>query len=415
MAQLDVTTIGFLFTGIIVAIGYILYTTYNVVKPDEVHVISGRGKIKMFNGGQSYRYFPLIHKKNIISTSVIEIAVQRIKLLDSSNLPFAVEISCKVQVSDAKTAVQTLGKATANEIKPIVDDTIQAAARSEAMRLELTTIMRERDEIETAIYKSTAESLSRLGVKVLIFDIRDIVDVPGSTVISDMERVKSAELTKLARIAEAEQSTQAEIIEAQKISEAEVQKQQALQKSEAARLEQEKFIAVENKELTLRKMDIKNAEIRRTAEIESEKLKIDTLAESERQMEIAKGESEAQLIKARSEAEAIRIRAQAEAEAIKLKLLAEAEGTKALAEAIKSFNKEGIGVKIAEINADTQVKVAEQISKGIEKNSKLFLSSNSFYSDLISGINALKEADISLADITNGSTTKKSKPTKTTD
>jgi flotillin len=333
---------------------------------------------------------------------VIEIGVPRIKLLDTDNLPFAVEISCKVQVSDAVTAVKTLGKASPNEIIPIVDDTIQSASRSEAMKQRLPIIMRERDQIEQSIFQSTTETLARIGVTVVLFDIKNIIDDEGSSVIADMERVKSAELNRIAREAEANQNAAAEIVEATKRSEAEVNRQNALRQSETARLEQEKEVAQRKKELTLNEMDILNAETRRKAEIESERIKIQASADAEKLRTLAQGNADSELIRAQAEAEAIRVRAAADADSIRFKLEAEAEGTAKLAEALKQFNEAGIQVKIAEIDAETQKKVSESIARGLQSNSKLILPSNgvgNFFTDLATGITALKETGVTLEDV----------------
>jgi flotillin len=375
---------------------------YTVVEANKIHVVSGGGRIRPFKDGETYTFLPLLQKRDIVTRSVIEIGVPRIKLLDTDNLPFAVEISCKVQVSDAVTAVKTLGKASPNEIIPIVDDTIQSASRSEAMKQRLPIIMRERDQIEQSIFQSTTETLARIGVTVVLFDIKNIIDDEGSSVIADMERVKSAELNRIAREAEANQNAAAEIVEATKRSEAEVNRQNALRQSETARLEQEKEVAQRKKELTLNEMDILNAETRRKAEIESERIKIQASADAEKLRTLAQGNADSELIRAQAEAEAIRVRAAADADSIRFKLEAEAEGTAKLAEALKQFNEAGIQVKIAEIDAETQKKVSESIARGLQSNSKLILPSNgvgNFFTDLATGITALKETGVTLEDV----------------
>ncbi len=380
----------------------LLLRAYTVVDLQEVHVISGKGKVKEYTAGQSYLYFPYLEKRNIVPLRVLEIAIPRIKLMDMNNLPFGVEISCKVQISDPRTAVKALGSATPEEIRPIVDDTIQSAARAQAMKQTLITIMRERDEIEQSILSATNDSLARIGVRVVLFDIKNIVDVPGSTVIADMERVKSAELERLAREAEAKENSAAEIVEAQKRAEAEIQRQNALKQSEMARLEQEMAVAEKQRELKLKEMDVINAQKTREAEIEAERIRIEANAQAEQQRMVAQGEADAKLIEAKAEAESLKLRASAEAESIKMKLEAEAEGTKALADALAKFTKEGIEVKLAEINAEAKEKVAESIARGIQHSTKLILPSNgvsSLFTNLVGGIETLKEAGVSLKDL----------------
>ena len=380
----------------------LLRTLYRVVRTNEIHVVAGLGTEKQYLGGDSYTFFPFFYQRNIVQRSVIEIAVPKIKLLDRDNLPFAVEISCKVQIQDAIIATRSLGRATSREIIPIVDDTIQAAARSQSMKQTLPTIMRERDEIEKSINQSTSDTLSRVGIEVVLFDIKNIIDVDESSVISDMERVKSAELTKLARQAEAEQNALAEITEAERRSDAEVRRQEAFRAAETARLTQEREVAEQKRELALKEMGIVEVETRRQAEIDRDRIQIQADSDALRLQRIAQAEAEAQLIRVRAQAETVRLQANADAEAIQVKLEAEASGTKALATALKAFNEAGIQIKIAEIQADAQVQVASSVAEGIKENSKLILPSSkmsSFFTDMVTGISTLKEAGISLQDV----------------
>jgi len=389
-----------IFIGILV---FLMLTVYNVVSSEDIHVIAFGGTEREYRGGDSYFFVPKIMKRNKLKRSVIEIAVPRIKLLDQDNLPFGVEISCKVQISGAIIATRSLGKATKKDIISIVDDTIQSASRSEAMKQVLPTIMRERDEMEKAINKSTSETLARVGIEVVLFDIKNIIDVEGYTVIADMERVKSAELNKIARIAEASQNAEAEIVESERRSEAEVKRQEALQRAETARLTQQQLIAEQKRQLTLKEMEVLSAETKRQAEIEAERITIQATADAEKQRKIAQGDADSNVIRANAEAEAARTRAGAEADAIRLKLEAEAQGTKSLAEALKKFNESGIQVKLQEIQAEAQKDIASSIARGIQNNTKLILPANSgmggLFSNMVSGITAMKEAGVSVGDV----------------
>ncbi|MCE7734814.1 MAG: hypothetical protein GPJ54_08065 [Candidatus Heimdallarchaeota archaeon] len=394
---------------VILALVFIL-RNFTVVPPHEIHVISGRG-FKIFDGAGRYVYIPFLQTRNILSKAVIEIIVPRIQLHDKNYLPFAVDISCKVQIGDAKTAAETLGiqdlAHSAEKIRPIVDDTIQSASRSQAMQYDLQTIMRERDVIEDSIYTSTSTSLSRVGVRVTLFDIKNIVDTEGSTVINDLERVRSAEINKVAREAEATQMSQAEITEALKKSEAEVKRQESFKRSEEARLEQEQTIAQQRALLAAREMEVLDVETKRKAEINRERIEISAKAEAEKIRTEAQGKADARLIEAQADAQAIKLEAEAQAEQIKMKLIAEAEGTEKLAKALKSFNEAGISVKLAEIGADAQIAVSENVAKGIQNNTKLFLPVNgdglgSTLNSLIPNIAAMKEAGVNLGDLFKG-------------
>ncbi|MHA2252371.1 MAG: SPFH domain-containing protein [Candidatus Kariarchaeaceae archaeon] len=400
---------------VVVALLYMI-KNFTVVPPHEAHVISGRG-FKIFDGQGRYVYFPLWQTRNILSKAVLEISVPSIRLHDKDYLPFAVEISCKVQIGDARKAAETLGVATPAHIRPIVDDTIQSAARSQAMQHELITIMRERDTIEGSIYTSTTDSLARLGVRVTLFDIKNIVDVEGSTVISDMERVRSSEINRAAREAEAIQVSQAEIVEAQKHSESEIKRQEAFRDSEEARLKQEQFLAEQRTELTIKEMEILEAETRRKAQIEKERVEITSEGQAEKYRREARGKADSQLIQAEAAAASLKLQAEAEAEVIRTKLNAEAEGTENLAKALKSFNDAGISVKIAEIYAGAQKDISENIARGLQNNSKVFLpvgdsGLGGTITSLIPTISAMQEAGVSVKDLFSDSKPTKKKTTK---
>lgn len=417
--MVDMQTIAII--GGLILLAIIVYLkNFTVVPPHEVHVISG-GKFSIHDGSGRYVYIPFLQTRNILSKAVIEIIAPKIQLHDKNYLPFAVEISCKVQIGDARKAAEALGiedlDTSAAKIRPIVDDTIQSAARSQAMQYDLQTIMRERDVIEESIYTSTSTSLSRVGVRVTLFDIKNIVDTEGSTVINDLERVRSAEINRHAREAEAIQMSQAEIVEADKKSESEIQRQSSFKASEEARLEQEQTVATQRALLTTREMEILDIETKRKAEITREKVQISAEAEADKIRAEAKGKADAALIQAQADAEAIKIRAEAEAQRIKVRLLAEAEGTEKLAEALKSFNDSGISVKLAEISADAQKAVSENVAKGIQHNTKLFLPVNgdglgSTLNSLIPNIASMKEAGVNLGDLFNGENSNDNPPAK---
>ena len=381
----------------------LLVKNLNVVAPNEAHVIAGGKKTRVYDGRGRYVFIPIMNTKNVLSKSVIEVSIPQIKLHDMNYLPFAVEISCKVQIADPRKAAETFETGSPNEIKPIVDDTIQSATRSQAMLHDLVTVMRERDTIENAIYTSTADSLARIGLKVTLFDIKNIVDLVDTRVIQDMERRRSSEIHKEARIAEAKQINEAEIYEAERQAETEIKKQEAFQRSEEARYKQEQHIADQRRELTIKEMEVLDVDTKRKQEIEKERTIIEASALAEKRT-----------IDAGAQAEARRVQAQADADAILMKLEAEAEGTLKLAEALKALDEGGATIKIAEIYAEAQKIVSENMARGMQNNSKLFIpmggegTSNSLMS-LIPTIEVMKEAGLNLGDLISKSDSKKKK------
>ena len=126
-------------------------------------------------------------------------------------------------------------------------------------------------------------------------------------------------------------------------------------------------------------MEVLEADTQRKQEIEKERIRIAAEAEAEKLKLEASGRAEARLIEAKANAEAVKLKAEADAETIRLKLEAEAIGTEKLAKALQQLDGAGKAVKIAEIYADAQKEVSENIARGIQKNTKLFLPSGSVY------------------------------------
>ncbi|MHA1275548.1 MAG: SPFH domain-containing protein [Candidatus Helarchaeota archaeon] len=270
------------------------------------------------------------------------------------NLPFQLEISCKIQVKDPNKAAESLGMIDEMHLKRITEDTVMSSARSICMQMEILTIMREREEVESAIYKLIVDSLMKLGLEPIIFDIKNISDAKESTVIKDFERVKSAELRKEARISESVHLSEAEIMESERHKMSQVKHENDLMEEEKAKIQKEMMIAEKSRELVEKKMAIKEEEIRRAAEIQKEKLRLE----------------------AEAEAEAIRLKAEAEADAIKLTAEAEAAGIKEKAKALEEYQKageSGMKIKSLEILADAMVRSSENVATALKTNSKLIM------------------------------------------
>ncbi|MHA1371418.1 MAG: SPFH domain-containing protein [Promethearchaeota archaeon] len=94
---------------IIILFGIGMYFKHLVVVPfNEVHVVSRGKKISQYDGAGRYIYLPLFHGRTIIPKHVLDIEPPLIKLHDIDKLPFGVEISVKVVVSDPEKAASTL-------------------------------------------------------------------------------------------------------------------------------------------------------------------------------------------------------------------------------------------------------------------------------------------------------------------
>ena len=349
----------FIILAVIVVGIFVFYVRNMVVVPfNEIHVISSGKKIKTLDGKGRYLYIKFWMGRTIIPKHVLDIEPGLLDLLDCDNLPFGVEISVKVQVTDPQKAAATLTRIDHKTVAKVVEDTVMSAARSIAMERTILNIMKKREEVEQRMYAMVSDALGKLGLSAIIFDIKNIRDTEGNSVIQSLERVKIAELVKNAKISEAIHQ-----------KESTVKQEQMKLEEESARLNREqegltKEVLVDQERLRLEKQKAtKKAEIER-----------------ERQRIMAEGAREKLMIESEATAESIRLQAQAQAEATKLRAEADAEAIMkkghAEAEVLKEKNKAMGGnfaaqIELSKIMSVTQIDTAEKIAMALGKNNKI--------------------------------------------
>ncbi len=339
-----------------------------------------------YDGKGRYTYFKFIHGRTIIPKFVLDIEPPLIKLHDVDKLPFGVEVSVKVQVTDPPKAAQTLTRIDHSTISKIVEDTVMSAARSIAMERNILNIMKEREDIENAIYNMVSEALNKLGLSPIIFDIKNIRDIEGSDVISSLERVKIAELRKNARISEAKHNSEATVIEVEKRKDNLVKAENMKQEEEQARLNRERLVAEQDLLVEERRLQIKEQNEQRIAEMQKKK-----------QMTLAEAAAEAVKLKAQAEADSIRMKLEAEADGIRLKGLAEAEAIQKKAEAMREYNDVSSQMKMIEILAKAQVDAGAQVAKAIGANNKIMylpMNGDGMFSGILPRMDALLQSNI---------------------
>ncbi|MHA1513801.1 MAG: SPFH domain-containing protein [Candidatus Hodarchaeales archaeon] len=362
------------------------FKTIVVVPFNEVHVLSKGQTVKQYDGKGRYRYYKFVHGRTIIPKFVLDIEPPLIKLHDKDKLPFGVEISVKVQVTDPPMAAKNLTRIDHSTISKVVEDTVMSASRSIAMERSILEIMKEREDIENAIYQMVSDALNKLGLSPIIFDIKNIRDIEGSDVIANLERIKIAELRKDARIAEAKQNSEATIIEVETRKNSIVKAELMKQEEEHARLNRELMVAEENLAVEERRLQIKEQNDQRVAEIEKKK-----------KLLIAEAEAEAIQLKARAEADSVRLKLEAEAEGIRMKGLAEAEAIHSKAEAMREYNDVSSQMRMIEVLAKAQVDAGAQIAKAIGQNNKIMylpMNGDGMFSGLLPRMDALLQSDL---------------------
>nr|MDO8113876.1 SPFH domain-containing protein [Candidatus Sigynarchaeota archaeon] len=331
-----------------------------VVPFNEVHVVSRGKKVTQYDGSGRYFYFKAFYGRTIIPKHVLDVEPALIKLHDIDKLPFGVEISVKVQVTDPPKAAATLTQIDHSTISKVVEDTVMSAARSVAMERNILDIMKQREEIEKAIYIQVSDALSKLGLSPVIFDIKNITDIEGSDVIASLEKVKIAELRRNARISEATSNSDAIKVETEKAKDNAVKVEQMKKEEELARFDREKTSSEQKLVIEEKRLRVEQQNTEKLAEIDRNK-----------KIMLAKAEGEAVSIKAQADSNAVKLRLEAEAEGIRLRGVAEADAIKQKAEAMKLFNETSAQIKILELITKAQVDAGEQIAKAIGTNNKI--------------------------------------------
>jgi len=361
--------IGLAVLAVIVAL--VVYFKTNIVVPfNEIHVVSKGKTIYEHDGKGRYRYFPFLHGRTIIPKHVLDIEPGLLDLHDCDNLPFGVEISIKVQVTDPQKAAATLTRIDHSTVSKVVEDTVMSAARSLAMERTIISIMKNREEIEKSVYEMVSDALAKLGLSAIIFDIKNIRDIDGRDVIGSLERVKIAELIKKARISEAIQENEAKEVETERKKSTQVKFEKMKQEEEQARLEREREVAINQMLVEQEKLKIEEQKLTRFAEIEQKKAKILANAKREQRLIEAQGDAEATERRAQAEANAIKLAAEAEAEGIRVKGLAEVDVLKEKSEALKQGSV-AAQLQILEILSQAQVDSAGKIADALGKNNKI--------------------------------------------
>lgn len=337
---------------------------------NEVHVISRSKKVTTYDGKGRYFYIPFLHGRTIIPKHVLDIEPSLIKLHDMDNLPFGVEVSVKVQVTDPEKAAATLTSIDHNTVKKVVEDTVMSAARSIAMERNILDIMKKREDIEAAIYDMVADALLKLGLSAIIFDIKNIRDIENSNVIGSLESVKIAELRKNARVSEAIHDNEAKSVEVEKRKNSTVKTEQMKLEEENARLARERQVAKEQRSVEEERLKIEEQKSAKLVAIARNKMKVMAEAEREKRLNEARAEADAIKLKAEAESDAIKMKAEAEAESIKKRGIAEAEVLKRKAEAM-NISKLAGQLKMLEVLSRAQVDSAAKIAESLGENNKI--------------------------------------------
>jgi flotillin len=326
---------------LLLLVAYIIVSRIKVAGPNEAYIITGRKGAPVKNPETGDVSYDMSGQKVIMGASVFVLPfVQRLHVMDLSSRRISVSIRGAVSSQgikadlDGVAVVKVGGNEDAiraasqrfltqqKEVDTFTTEVLAGSLRAIVGRLTIEEIIKDRARFASAVAEEAETSLTNQGLTLDTFQLQDIQ--AEGTYLNDLGRPEAARVEQDAKIAEA----------------------RANQAAEEERLRAEEAVAVQQRQLELRKAEIK-AE---TDEAQAQAAAAGPLREAARNREVLKeqelvAEREAELrerqldAEVRKPADAERYRIEQQAEAAKNAAIFEADAEKArrarMAEAVE--------------------------------------------------------------------------------
>jgi flotillin len=419
--------------GIVVALILFLLvylSRYRKCGPNEVMVISGRGKLgfRVVKGGGTF-IVPIVERVDILSLEDMALEVKCEDVYTSEGVPITVDGVAVVKVASDNESIRTAAEQFLSKQRPeisnIATQTLEGHLRAILGTLTVEEVYQDREKFAQSVQNVAAVDMANMGMSIVAFTIREVSDM--REYLNSLGRKRTAEVQRDARIGRAQAERDAMIKSALANQEAEIGKFKAETNVAASERDYEVKQAQYNMEVNLKKaeaelagelqkfitnQDVKREEmqvevvgkqtqiqvaeqeilrmqrelqatIERQAEAEKYKIEKEAAAEKFRQEKVGLGEAEAVKTAGLAEAEAQRITGMAEADVIKAQGAAEAEAMLKKAEAWQSYNQAAI--------VETLIKklpvIAKAIAEPIAQSEKItMIISNKGTSNLTSNV-----------------------------
>jgi flotillin len=350
---------------LVVVVGYMLtYLAFlKKVGPNEVLVVSGRGRVKFITGGADM-VIPLFHTWNTLSLEVMTLDVTTPEVYTSQGVPILVDGVAQIKIKKDEASLHAAAERflgmTPQEIAKIALETVQGHLRAILGTLSVEDIYKNRDQFAQKVQEISTGDLANMGLGIDSFTIRDIRDkhgyleALGKPRIAEVKRsaaIAEAVATKEAAIAQAdaERETRQRQAEAQRLAqEAEAKRDAAVAEAQAERVRRQaeadatarraaeiaNFQAAEAIAEQQRLANIKRAEAEMAYELQKKTMEIQLqeqeIQRKERELDATiKRQADAKRYEIETLAAAQRRRIEAEAEAEKMRLATVAEGERA--------------------------------------------------------------------------------------
>ncbi|CAN5794731.1 flotillin family protein [soil metagenome] len=372
---------------------------YRKVGPNQALVVYGFGGTKVVKGSGKV-IWPMIQSSRELSLELMsfDVAPQQ-DLYTSQGVAVNVEAVAQIKVQSDPVSILTAAEQFLTkdsvEREGLIRLVMEGHLRGIVGQLTVESIVKEPEMVADRMRGNIAEDMSKMGLEVISFTIREVRDNneyilnmgkpdvakvrrTADIAVAEAERdiaIRRAQAMREAKIAEAaaeqekvtaesmSQTKQAEAVRDLELKKAEYDRSVQEQRAQAdkayeiqANVQQQRIVEEEVRVEQVRKQGeiaVQEAEIlRREKELiatvlraaEVEKQRIETLAEAEKQREIlrATGSAEARKLQGEAEAVALRVQGLAEAEIIQAKGASEANALQTKAGAYQEFNQAAV-------------------------------------------------------------------------
>jgi flotillin len=278
---------------ILAAVAYMLtYLAFlKKVGPNEVLVVSGRGRVKFITGGADM-VVPLFHTYNSLSLEVMTLDVTTPEVYTSQGVPILVDGVAQIKIRKDEASLHAaaerfLGKNSA-EIAKIALETVQGHLRAILGTLSVEDIYRNRDQFAQKVQEISTGDLANMGLGIDSFTIRDIRDKHGY--LEALGKPRIAEIKRSAAVAEAIATKEAAIAQADAGRETRERQAEAQRLAQEAEAKRDAAVAEAQADRVRRKSEA-DAAAHRAAEIANFQA-AEAIAEQQRLANIRKADAE---------------------------------------------------------------------------------------------------------------------------
>ena len=419
---MDNTIIAVVVVLVLVTLGliYTMAGLYRRVGPNRALIVYGKGGTQVITGGGRI-VMPMIQSARELSMELVSLDVApQNNLYTSQGVAVMVEAVAQIKVKadpeSIKTAAEQLLTKTPEEREGLIRLVMEGHLRGIVGQLTVEQIVKEPEMVSGKMRGTVAEDLSRMGLEVVSFTIKEVRD--ENEYITNMGRPDIVGIRRQADIAAAEAERDTGIRRAQALRESAIAQAQADQErviaqtaSQATQAEaqrdldlkraayeasvqtqkaqtdkayeisanqqQQQVIAEQVKveqvrlqeQIKVQELEIQRREKELTATVqkdaEAQRNRIEILADAEQQRLIreATGHAEATRTQGTAEADILRVKGMAQAEVIKATGESEAEAMHVRANAFQEYNQAAVVDKIVSSLPEITRAMAESFSK----------------------------------------------------